>query len=232
MVYRSGKPVAASEWPSRKARDILKILAARGASGIRRDEIADMLWPDDDDPGSKLSVALSHLKRVLDPDKQYDASHFIVADRASIRLDVDNTSIDVVEFRVRPPSRSPRTRPRILVPSRCSRPRPRCTPATSSPTTSMRTGPPRPATRSRCSAAMSYECSPSLSPRPAIHNVPSPGLPDCCTYDPHDEPTYEALIWVLVEARRHGEARRYHRMYEMRMRELDVPAQSLEDMTG
>ncbi len=31
VLYRSGKPVAASEWPSRKARDILKILAARGS---------------------------------------------------------------------------------------------------------------------------------------------------------------------------------------------------------
>ena len=67
VLSLQGRPVTVSEWPSRKARDILKVLAGRGARGIRREALADLLWPDDPDPGSKLSVALSKLRRVLDP---------------------------------------------------------------------------------------------------------------------------------------------------------------------
>ncbi len=232
VVYRSGKPVAASEWPSRKARDILKILAARGTSGIRRDEVADMLWPDDDDPGSKLSVALSHLKRVLDPAKQYDASYFIVADRASIRLDVDNTSIDVVEFKgaaaeslAAHTTKDPAAVEMLEAAA------------------AMHTGDfladdlyedwaaeardEVEALGSEVVRVLAFALAKTSDPQRAVA-----WFARLLTYDPHDEPTYEALIWVLAEARRHGEARRYHRMYEMRMRELGVPAQSLEDMTG
>lgn len=232
VVYRAGRPVATSEWPSRKARDILKILAARGASGIRRDEIADMLWPDDDDPGSKLSVALSHLKRVLDPDKQYDTNHFIVADRASIRLDIDNTSIDVVEFRsaaaesvAAHTAKDPGAIEMLEAAA------------------AMHTGDfladdlyedwaaeardEVEALGSEVVRVLAFALAKTSDPERSVA-----WFARLISYDPHDEPTYEALIWVLAEARRHGEARRYHRMYEMRMRELDVPAQSLEDMTG
>jgi DNA-binding SARP family transcriptional activator len=232
IVYRAGKPVATSEWPSRKARDILKILAARGASGIRRDEIADMLWPDDDDPGSKLSVALSHLKRVLDPDKQYDANYFIVADRASIRLDIDNTSIDVVEFKsaaaesvAAHAAKDPGAIEMLEAAA------------------AMHTGDfladdlyedwaaeardEVEALGSDVVRVLAFALAKTSDPQRSVA-----WFARLISYDPHDEPTYEALIWVLAEARRHGEARRYHRMYEMRMRELDVPAQSFEDMTG
>lgn len=232
VVYRSGKPVAASEWPSRKSRDILKILAARGASGIRRDEIADMLWPDDDDPGSKLSVALSHLKRVLDPDKNFDSSHFIVADRAAIRLDVTTTSIDVVEFKgaaseslAAHAAKDPGAVEMLEAAA------------------AMHTGDfladdlyedwaseardEVEALGSDVVRVLAFALAKTSDPQRSVG-----WFARLLTYDPHDEPTYEALIWVLAEARRHGEARRYHRMYEMRMRELDVPAQSFEDMTS
>ncbi|MGA8988704.1 tetratricopeptide repeat protein [Aeromicrobium sp.] len=232
VLYRSGKPVAASEWPSRKARDVLKILAARGTSGIRREEIADMLWPDDDDPGSKLSVALSHLRRVLDPDKQYDPSHFIIADRASIRLDINNASVDVVEFRgaaseslAAHAAREPGAIDMLEAAA------------------AMHTGDFLAddlyedwAAEARDEVeglggevvrVLAFALAKTSDPQRSVG-----WFARLLTYDPHDEPTYEALIWVLAEARRHGEARRYHRMYEMRMRELDVPAQSLEEMTG
>ncbi len=93
-----GRPVTSSEWPSRKARDILKVLAGRGAKGIRREALADLLWPDDPDPGSKLSVALSQLKRVLDPGKAYGPDHFVHADRVSVRLEMDHVAVDVADF--------------------------------------------------------------------------------------------------------------------------------------
>ncbi len=191
-----------------------------------------MLWPDNDDPGSKLSVALSHLKRVLDPDKEYDPSYFVIADRTSIRLDVGNTSIDVVEFRE----------------------------AAAESLAAYEAKDPGAVEMLEAAAAMhtgdfladdlyedwaadargevevlgsdvvrvlAFALAKSSDPQRAVA-----WFARLLTYDPHDEPTYEALIWVLSEARRHGEARRYHRMYEMRMRELDVPAQPLEEMIG
>ncbi|MCW2750721.1 MAG: hypothetical protein JWR83_1831 [Aeromicrobium sp.] len=232
VLYRHGEPVASSEWPSRKARDILKILAARGASGIRREELADALWPDDDDPGSKLSVALSHLRRVLDPAKEHDASQFVIADRASVRLDLDNTSVDVVEFRG----------------------------AANESLAAHAANDPGAIEMLEAAAAMhtgdflgddlyedwaaeardevealggdiirvlAFALAKTSDPQRAVG-----WFARLLTYDPHDEPTYEALIFLLASDRRHGEARRYHRMYEMRMRELDVPAHSWEEMAG
>ncbi|MCW2799971.1 MAG: DNA-binding transcriptional activator of the family [Aeromicrobium sp.] len=232
VLYRAGEPVAASEWPSRKARDILKILAARGASGIRRGELADALWPDDDDPGSKLSVALSHLRRVLDPDKKHDASHFVIADRAAVRLDLDNTSVDVVEFRraateslAAHTSKDPGAIEMLEAAA------------------AMHTGDFlgddlyedwAAEARDEVEAlggdiirVLAFALAKTSDPQRAVG-----WFARLLHYDPHDEPTYEALIFLLASDRRHGEARRYHRMYEMRMRELDVPAQSWEDMTG
>ena len=232
VLYRAGQPVAASEWPSRKARDILKILAARGAAGIRRDELADALWPDDDDPGAKLSVALSHLRRVLDPLKEQDASYFVIADRASVRLDIDNTSVDVVEFRGAAKeslAAHARNDPGAVEMLEAA--------------AAMHTGDfladdlyedwaagARDEVESlggEVIRVLAFALARTSDPQRAVA-----WFARLLHYDPHDEPTYEALIFLLASDRRHGEARRYHRMYEMRMRELDVPAQSGEEMTG
>ncbi len=59
-----------------------------------------------------------------------------------------------------------------------------------------------------------------------------PWLARLLSYDPFDESIYAALLQVLTAAGRHGEARRHHHAYVLRMREIGVPSMSWEDMAA
>ena len=56
-------------WQSRKARDLLKLLVARRGHPMTREAAAEAMWPGEDpEPlGNRLSVALSTIRKVLDP---------------------------------------------------------------------------------------------------------------------------------------------------------------------
>ncbi len=99
-VERSGTPIATVEWQSRKARDLLKILVARRGRPVPRDVLIDLLWEDEDPSkaGSKLSVTLSTLRSVLDPDKRFEAEHFVANDRNAAWIRLDNVTVDVEAF--------------------------------------------------------------------------------------------------------------------------------------
>ena len=60
----------------------------------------DALWPEEDPVKvrNRLSVALSTLRAVLDPDKRFDPDHFVRADRDCVSLDLDNLVVDVEIF--------------------------------------------------------------------------------------------------------------------------------------
>ncbi len=132
-VLRSGAPVPLTDWQSRKARSLLKFLVARRGQPVHREELMEVLWPNEDPTktSSRLSVTLSTLRSVLDPDKRFDAERFVTADRDTIRLNLANVSVDVESFlpdaaaglrgettgrRMRPPAWSP-PRPRTQVTS-------------------------------------------------------------------------------------------------------------------
>jgi ATP/maltotriose-dependent transcriptional regulator MalT len=99
-VLRDGKAVQLGEWPSKKARDLLKILVARRCRPVARVQLLDLLWPDQEESvaSPRLSVALSTVRSVLDPGKKYPADRFVGADRATIWLDGDQTAVDVELF--------------------------------------------------------------------------------------------------------------------------------------
>jgi DNA-binding SARP family transcriptional activator/ATP/maltotriose-dependent transcriptional regulator MalT len=99
-VRVAGTPVPASQWQSRKARDLLRILVARRGRPVPRDELCELLWPDDDPArtGHRLSVLLSIVRGVLDPERAHPAEHFLVVDQRSIALDVVRVQVDVEEF--------------------------------------------------------------------------------------------------------------------------------------
>jgi DNA-binding SARP family transcriptional activator len=99
-VLRNGRAIQLGEWPSKKARDLLKILVARRCRPVARVQLLDHLWPDQGESvaSPRLSVALSTVRAVLDPDKQYPADRFVGADRATIWLDGDQASVDVESF--------------------------------------------------------------------------------------------------------------------------------------
>lgn len=92
-VERDGVEVAAGEWGSRHARQLLKRLVAANGWPVTRDELTDLLWPeatDVDRLSARLSVQLSTVRRVL--------GGGIVSDRQSVRLDFDELSTDLADF--------------------------------------------------------------------------------------------------------------------------------------
>ena len=67
-VIRDGEPVDVGEWGSRKARDLVKLLVARRGAPVVRDEVTDLLWPEEPDRSARrLSVLLSMVRTVFDP---------------------------------------------------------------------------------------------------------------------------------------------------------------------
>jgi DNA-binding SARP family transcriptional activator len=101
-VLRDDEVVPRSAWQSRKARDLFKILVARRGRPVPRDALMEALWRGQS-PGplaNRLSVLLSTVRSVLDPDKRHDADHFVGADRNALWLQVAHLAIDVDEFLV------------------------------------------------------------------------------------------------------------------------------------
>ncbi len=87
-----------AQWPSRKARDLLKLLVARRGRPTARELLMDNLWPDDDPGrcGNRLSVALSTIRTALDPYRRYSPDHFVSTDKYVVML--ANVTIDVEVF--------------------------------------------------------------------------------------------------------------------------------------
>ena len=98
-VVVDGDPVGPEVWQSKKARDLLKVLLARRGRAVHREELIEILWPDDDPSKTtnRLSVALSVVRSVLG-DRGADTPGCLEADRTSVRLAVDRVGIDLEAF--------------------------------------------------------------------------------------------------------------------------------------
>ncbi|TMR99381.1 BTAD domain-containing putative transcriptional regulator [Nonomuraea basaltis] len=100
-VLRGGAPVARTAWQSRKARDLLKILVSRRGSGISRERLVEILWPEQEDEAvglRRLNVMVSTLRAVLDPEHERPADEIVVSDEGALRLDLSNVDVDVERF--------------------------------------------------------------------------------------------------------------------------------------
>jgi ATP/maltotriose-dependent transcriptional regulator MalT/DNA-binding SARP family transcriptional activator len=99
-VTRDGWPVAREEWQSKKARDLLKILVARRGRATPRDLLMEALWPEQDPSAvaNRLSVALSTLRGVLDPESRYPTNHFLAASGDALMLQLPNVNLDIETF--------------------------------------------------------------------------------------------------------------------------------------
>jgi DNA-binding SARP family transcriptional activator len=99
-VLRRGEQVSLSEWQSKKARDLLKILVARRGHMTPRDYLMETLWPEEDPGrlGNRLSVALATARAVLDPQDGFDPDHFVAADKEAIGVRLDHVAVDVESF--------------------------------------------------------------------------------------------------------------------------------------
>ncbi|GAB3493458.1 AfsR/SARP family transcriptional regulator [Amycolatopsis cihanbeyliensis] len=97
-LYRTGRPVRAGEWRSRKARELLILLVARRHESIRRERVSELLWPGTD-PAScrnRLSVALCTVRGMLDPRRQWAPDIFVTTYADAVRL--TNLPVDAYEF--------------------------------------------------------------------------------------------------------------------------------------
>ncbi len=97
-ILRDGQPVRATEWNSKKARDLLKRLISRRGRPTPREVLIEALWPGEDCArcANRLSVALSTVRTMLDPERRYEPDHFVRADKHVVGL--ANLRIDVEEF--------------------------------------------------------------------------------------------------------------------------------------
>lgn len=89
-VVVDGEQVPQTAWGSRRARQLCKRLAVAAGEPVPRDELVEVLWPDDSDSarlGARLSVLLSNVRRVL--------GGGLVADRAAVRLDLSAVQLDL-----------------------------------------------------------------------------------------------------------------------------------------
>lgn len=92
-VEVNGTDLPTSVWGSRLARQLLKRLVAARGWPVTREELFDMLWPDEADLrllGPRLSVQLSAIRRVM--------GGGIIADRHMVRLDLEEVSTDLEDF--------------------------------------------------------------------------------------------------------------------------------------
>jgi len=97
-VLRGNEPVGADRWRSQKARDLLKVLIARRGRPVPRELLMETLWPEEDPAplSNRLSVALSTVRGVLDPERRFEPDRFVAADRHAAWL--ADLEVDVEEF--------------------------------------------------------------------------------------------------------------------------------------
>lgn len=100
LVLRDGIAVPLREWQSRKARDLLKLLVARLGRPAPRECLLEALWPEQDPRRTRprLSVALSTVRAVLDPERRLDAEHYVAATRETVALDTGKLLLDLEAF--------------------------------------------------------------------------------------------------------------------------------------
>jgi ATP/maltotriose-dependent transcriptional regulator MalT/DNA-binding SARP family transcriptional activator len=225
-VSRGGTTISAGEWRSRKARDLLKLLVARRGAPVVRDEVVELLWADDTDGAArKLSVVLSMVRGVLDPDKEQVADHYVAADLDTIWLVRDHVEVDVEQFL------ADAARGRSLL---ASGRRADAHDALSSaaarylgdfcaddPYADWAAGMRDLAKHTFVDT--SFELA-GLADASGEHSEAIRSWLQILDVDPYDEDAHLGMIRSLLAQRRHGEARRAYAVYRTRLAELDVDA--------
>lgn len=102
VVTKGRGRIVDRDWKSRRALSVLKHLAAHHARGpLQRDVIIELLWPEmDPEKASKnLNVALSTIRKTLDPNADWGDSRYLVTSGNSLMLELGEGGwIDVELF--------------------------------------------------------------------------------------------------------------------------------------
>lgn len=209
-VLRDGIEVTHGAWQSRQARTLLKLLVCH-PGWLPREVAAQTLWPAlDGPPGGRFSVVLSTLRKVLDPDHRHPADHYVAAADGAVHL-TGHVTVDATRFL-------------DLVHSGCL--------AAAEP---LYRGdfleedqyadwalPRREEIRAAALALLRQlaraERASGAAVRATLH------LHRLLALDPYDEEAWLDLIGLESAQRHHGEARRLHAIYTLRMLDIGVPA--------
>jgi ATP/maltotriose-dependent transcriptional regulator MalT len=226
-LLREGQALPVGEWQSRKARDLLKILIARRGRAAPRDYLIDALWPGEDPArlGNRLSVALSILRSVLDPERRSGPDCFVLGGSTGVALRRESLPVDVEEFLTDAEAGLQLAREEKLGEARERLLAAEATYAGDFLEEDLYA---EWATQLREEARLAYiAVGHALAELAAAEG----DLADAARYllrvlerDPHDERAHLALVKTLAEAGHHGEARRCYATYVARMGEIGVEA--------
>ena len=226
-VLVAGRPVPGNAWRSRQARTLVKMLAARRGRPIPRIEVCEILWPDDEAQltAHRLSVLLSAVRGVLDPARSWDPDHYIAADLAGVSLDLSHVTVDALDLLRDAAHAEQLARAGEVVRAR----------ELLAEVDAAYHGDPfdeepyeewanalREETRAVWMRAL--RTSAELSRRAGEYDQAITTLVRLLAADPLDESAHRLLVGVLVEASRHGEARRAFARWTEAMRSIDAPA--------
>jgi DNA-binding SARP family transcriptional activator len=212
--------VPAAAWQSKNARDALKILVARRGRPIHREALMEQLWPGEDPAktANRLSVALSVVRSVLDPDRLHDQDHFLLADRLSValaptRIDIDiEAFLDTAAAGLKNKARSQLERAESIYRGDFLEEDPYeewATPLRD---------------EARTTYLLVARGLADLAEAEGDHDAAARYHLRLLERDPFDEPAHLGLVTAMARTGRYGEAHRLYRQYCARMAELDVEA--------
>lgn len=219
-VEVAGNPVTVSQWRSRKARQLLKMLVAQRGRPVHRERLIEALWPDDTEGnlGNRLSVAASTIRGVLDPGKTKPSDHYIRSDGETLQIDLGHVRVDVEEFLA--------LATRGLAGNQSDL----------AAAESLYRGdfleedlyeewaqPLREQARNMILAVLRQRA--EIEQENSVDRGIAAYL-KILEFDPWNEPAHLAVVAALQSVGRHGEARRAHRRYEARMAEIEVTPSS------
>src|SRR4051794_26057295 len=214
-VRHRGLTVPLSAWGSRRARTLCKRLAAAAGEPLPRDELIELLWPDDENDVcrlySRLSVQLSTVRRLL--------GGGVIADRESVRLDLDAVSLDLVAFR-RAVGGGDLVEALELYPGEFL------------PEDAYAPWAERPRKQARSLYLSTVRQLAAQSARTGDKDRVIGLMHRLLDVDPFDHDAHVVLVRSLDEAGRHGESRRAYTEYVAKMAELDLVPRALGDITS
>jgi DNA-binding SARP family transcriptional activator/tetratricopeptide (TPR) repeat protein len=210
-VLHDGVAVPVTKWPSRKSRDLVKIVVSQRGRPVPRETLMSLLWPDSPPRilGNRFSVALSTARAVLRPGG-------LITDNDSVRLDPSLVSVDVSAF-LRDAAAGLRGNDIALLRT-----------AESAYTGDFLEEDPYEdwAAELREEARLTYlQVAAALAAHAASagsHVAASRYCLRILERDRYDETAHLALVRSLISVGSHGEARRRYRGYVLRMREIDI----------
>lgn len=99
-VRLAGTPVPLGSWQSRKARDLLKVVAAQLGKPVAREALAAALWPEARSEVAlrRLSVLISTVRGVLDPHRRHPADRYLGTDPTTVWINPAHVSVDALGF--------------------------------------------------------------------------------------------------------------------------------------